>query len=588
MGAPLSTWFFQLFPPQSVALTMLMISLVAATGLALGSIRIRGFTLGIPGVMFTGLIFAKLLGKERLNEQVMLFVRDFGLILFVYAVGLQVGPGFLASLRKRGLPLNLMAAAVVLVGAALAIVLALTMPAAMAPETGDRRDAVRAAVGLFAGASTNAPALGSGSEAIKAMEIARARAEGRRVEDGVAQGAALAGRLTTPAFAIAYPFGLVGVILAMLLLRRVFRVNPQQEAQHLETVEKAEKPQLHTLNIELTNENLHRLPLREIPALEKSHVVVSRVLHQGRVHVATPESRIELGDVLLAVGPQDELRDLQLIVGKPAEVDLRDMPTNITTRPLLVTRRSVLGCTVDELDLPRRLGVTITRVTRAGMEFTAVGNLRLQFGDRVRGVGEPEALDAAARELGDSVRDLNLPRLLPIFIGILLGVCLGSVPVFLPGLPAPVKLGLASGPMIVAIVLARLGRFGPLIWYMPHNASGLVREMGIVLFLIAVALLAGDGFFSALSSPVGLYWLGLGAVVTIVPLLLVGLLAQRVLRTNYLHVCGLLCGSMTSPSLAFTHTMTPSEAPAVAFATVYPLTMILRVLTAQLLILMFA
>jgi putative transport protein len=315
--------------------------------------------------------------------------------------------------------------------------------------------------------------------------------------------------------------------------------------------------------------------------------VISRVLQKGQITVARPDLPIYTGDVLLAVGPKKDLVDLQLIVGGESTVDLRTVPSKITTRNALVTHRSVLGKTVDEVDLERKLGVTITRVTRSGFEFTAVGDLRLQFGDNVRLVGEPESIAAAAKVVGDSVRDLNLPRLLPIFFGIALGVVLGSIPVFIPGLPAPIKLGLASGPMIVAIILARLGRVGRLIYYMPHSASGLLRELGIVLFLIAVGLRAGPGFFDNLFSFTGVKWLMLGALITLLPLLIVGFFAKKLFKMNYLHVCGLLAGSMTSPSLAFTHTMTSSEAPAVAFATVYPLTMIMRVLVAQLMILIF-
>lgn len=562
--ATLASWFFSVFPPQSISLTVLIISLVAATGLALGSFKLKGFSLGIPGVMFTGLIIAKWLGRENLNTSVIDFVRDFGLILFVYAVGVQVGPGFLASLRRRGLPLNLMAAAIVLLGAGMSVAISL----ATATD-------IRASVGLFAGATTNAPALGSAAEALRSVH-------------GKEQGTAEVSALTTPAFAITYPFGLIGVILCMATLRAIFRINPAQEAELIESSENATKTQPATLNIQLTNQNLDGLYLREIPALEKTSVVISRVLHGRLVQIAKPDTRVFVGDVMLAVGEPADLEQFRLIVGSKASVDLRVLPSRITTRPVLVTHREVLGKTVDELDLPSRLGVTITRVSRIGMEFTAVGNLRLQFGDRVRVVGDAESLDAAARILGDSLRELNLPRLLPIFVGMMLGVFIGSLPVFLPGLPAPVKLGLASGPMIVAIILARIGRIGPMIWYMPHNASALVREFGIVLFLIAVGLNAGDGFFRTLSTPVGLYWLGLGALVTFIPLLIVGLFARVFLKMHFLHICGLLCGSMTSPSLAFTNTMTPSEAPAVSFATVYPLTMILRVLLAQLMILVFA
>jgi putative transport protein len=306
------------------------------------------------------------------------------------------------------------------------------------------------------------------------------------------------------------------------------------------------------------------------------------------ISIPRPETIVHVGDVVLTIGLPEEVRELQLILGKPSGMDLRAVSSHISTRQILVTRRDAIGKTVEELNLSRKFGVAATRVSRAGLEFTAVGTLRLQFGDRIRAVGEGSALDAAAELLGNSSRELNTPRLLPIFVGILLGVTLGSLPLEVPNLPAPLKLGLASGPMIVAIILARVGRIGPLIWYMPQSASGLLREFGIVLFLIAVGLNGGEGFFSKLGTHEGWMWLLYGAAITLLPLLVVGLFARVVLKTNYLHICGLLCGSLNSPSLAFTHTMTHSEAPAVAFATVYPLTMIMRVLVAQVLILVFA
>ncbi|HUO10603.1 MAG TPA: putative transporter [Phycisphaerae bacterium] len=566
--------FYSLFPPQSMALTCVVLAIVATTGMALGSIKVKGISLGIPGVMFTGLIFGRLIGISRLSLQVIFFIRDFGLILFVYAVGVQVGPGFVASLRKRGLPLNLMAAAIILLGAATAV--------GIAYSTGTD---MKAAVGLFAGGTTNAPAFGSAEEALKSIHPSTMPGTGTP-----SPGSIEAANITLPAFAIAYPFGLVGVIVAMVVFRFLFRVNPQADADAIAASEKGKASNLATMNIEVANPNLDGLPLRDIPALDKSTVVVSRLHHRGAMKIPTPETTIHTGDVLLAVGEPEEVHEFQLILGKPSAMDLRALPSNITTRQILVTRRDVLGKTVDELNLPSKLGVAVTRISRAGLEFTAVGDLALQFGDRIRAVGESSALDAAAKLLGDSARELNLPRLLPIFVGILFGVTLGCIPILptsITNLPAPVKLGLASGPMLVAIILSRIGRVGPLIWYMPQSASGLLRELGIVLFLIAVGINGGDGFFNKLATPEGFYWLAYGAIITLLPLLLVGLFARIFLKTHYLHICGLLCGSMTSPSLAFTHTMTTSEAPAVAFATVYPLSMIMRVLVAQLMVLIF-
>jgi putative transport protein len=559
-----------------MALTCLIVALVAASGLWLGSIKIGSFSLGIPGVMFTGLLLGRLMGKGSFNDQVIYFVRDFGLILFVYAVGVQVGPSFLATLRRNGLPLNLLAVAIVLLGAGMAVGI----------SHFGKMD-IRAAVGLFAGGTTNAPAYGSASEALKSVhpETMPALNGGTMV-----RGLSEASDVTLPAFAISYPFGLLGVILAMVILRIVFRAKPNLEAEELEKAELATRKELTTSNIELTNPNLNGLPLKDLPAIDRTGVIVSRVQHGNKVEVATAETPVYVGDVLLAVGEPEEVKDFQLIVGRKSLVDLRSLPSKISTRQVLVTHREVLGKNVNELRLAQKYGVTVTRVQRAGLEFTAVGNLKLQFGDRVRVVGEANGLAAAAKLLGDSSRELNHPRLLPIFIGIAIGVIFGSLPILpvsLTSLPAPVKLGLAAGPMIIAIILARIGRVGGLIWYMPQSASGLLRELGIVMFLIAVGINGGEGFFNKVATSEGGLYLALGAAITIVPLLLVGLFARLVMKVNYLHICGLLCGSMTSPSLAFTHTMTTSEAPAVAFATVYPLTMILRVLVAQILILAF-
>ena len=574
MLASAYTTFFQIFPPQSMALTCLIIAIVAATGLWLGSIKIGSFSLGIPGVMFTGLLFGHLIGQGNFNDQVIFFLRDFGLILFVYAVGVQVGPGFLATLRKAGLPLNSLAVAIVVIGAGMAIGVAYLTHMDM-----------KAAVGLFAGGTTNAPAFGSAQEALKSVHPETMPSAGGAV---AIKGMFEASNVTLPAFAISYPFGLLGVILAMVILRGIFRAKPGAEAEILEKAEAAEKQELTSWSIEVSNPNLNGLPLKELPAIDRSGVVVSRVHHGGRVQVATSETPVYTGDVLLAIGEPAEVKDFQLIVGKKSSIDLRSLPSEITTRQVLVTHGEVLGKTVKELQLAKKFGVTVTRVQRTGLEFTAVGNLKLQFGDRVRVVGEASGISSAAKLLGDSARELNHPRLLPIFVGIALGVTLGSIPVFVGGLPAPVKLGLAAGPMIVAIILARLGRVGNLIWYMPQSASGLLRELGIVMFLIAVGMNGGDGFFNKVFTAEGGLYLAMGALITILPLLVVGLFARLAMKMNYLHICGLLCGSMTSPSLAFTQTMTASEAPAVAFATVYPLTMIMRVLVAQILILVFA
>lgn len=567
----------QMFMSNSAAftaLTVLAVAAVGASGLAFGSIRIRGFALGIPGVMFTGLIVGKLLGPTMLgkglpdpllNTLTIGFLRDFGLILFVYAVGIQVGPGFFASLRAQGIRWNILAMTIVLLGAALSVGIAFMF-----------RDSIgiNGAVGLFAGGTTNAPSFASATEVIKQLDPAA--------------GSQTVRALTAPAFAISYPFGLLGVILAMVLVRAIFRASPTQEAElalQLEHPSKAPVPAV--MNIELTNPNLNGVTIQRLTDLQGQGIVISRVLQNGKMAAARSDTVVRTGDVVLAVGAQPELEAFRLIAGTPSTTDLRTVPSNVSVRDILVTHREVLGKTVEEVNLADRIGVAITRVRRGTMEFTALGHLELKFGDRVLAVGEPSALDQAAKELGNSPRDLNHPRLTPIFLGLMLGVILGAIPLVIPGLPVPLKLGLAAGPMIVAIILARIGQIGSLIWYMPNSASQLMREFGITLFLICVGILAGDGFFNNLNEK-GLLMLGLGAAITIVPLMLVGIFARLVYKTNYLHICGILAGSMTSPSLAFTQTMSPSEAPALSFATVYPLTMILRVMLGQLLVLVFA
>jgi len=301
--------------------------------------------------------------------------------------------------------------------------------------------------------------------------------------------------------------------------------------------------------------------------------------------VPQPETRLQFGDVLLAVGSPDELDKLRMVVGCESDTDLRTLPSSLTTKRLVVTRKNVLGQSLGELDFIRRYGVMISRVSRTEIEFTPTHDLRLQYGDTVLAVGEAPAIAKVAQELGDSAKALNHPLLIPVFLGIVLGVIVGSVPMSLPGVPAPVKLGLAGGPLLVAIILSRVGRIGPLVWHMPISANFMLREVGITLFLGCVGLRSGDRFLSTLTEGPGLRWMALATLITIVPLLAVALVGRIFLKTNYMTLCGLLAGSMTDPpALAFAQNITRSDSPNVAYATVYPTTMILRVLCAQLMV----
>ncbi|MDY0058283.1 MAG: putative transporter [Myxococcota bacterium] len=544
--------------PQT-AHAILVLSLVAALGLGLGRIRVLGVSLGVGGVLFVGLLFGHL--GVTIDAHVMEFLREFGLILFVYAIGVQVGPGFVASLRRHGLVLNALAAAIVLGGAAIAWGIG---------RLGDIPAGVT--VGLFSGATTNTPSLAAAQQAL--LDLGQ---RGRALVQQPGLG-----------YAVAYPFGVLGVILVIALLRKVLRIDPLQEAIALRQSEALPAPQ--SLSVLVENRNLAGLAPGAIPGLSEARVVISRLLQDGVQRAVRPELRVQVGDVLHLVGPPDGLEKMRLIIGRQADVDLQNVPSPVLARSLVVTRAAALGRTLAELQLPQRYAVTVTRVFRAGVEFTPTGSLPLQFGDRLLCVGEEQALDVVARqELGNAVELLQQPQLAPVFIGLALGVLLGSVPVALPGVPVPVKLGLAGGPLVVAIVLSRLGHLGRLVWYMPLGANLMMRELGIALFLACVGLRAGDQFVATLTHGDGLSWMAWATAVTLVPVLVVALFARLKLRLPFPTLCGLLSASMTNvPALAYSASLHESDAPHVSYATVYPLVMILRVVTAQLLVMLLA
>lgn len=556
-------WIESLFATPSPAQEVLILALVAASGLALGTLRYRGIGLGIAGVLFTGLIAGHLLNKAdiSLDHGVLEFAREFGLILFVYTIGMQVGPGFVDSLRRSGLPLNVMAASAVILGLALAV---LVHKVGGVP--------LPAAVGVMSGAVTNTPSLAAAQQAL-------ADVPGMPPE---------AANQPALGYAAAYPFGIVGIILSMLLLKRFFRVDLEEENRLAAALDAGQTPTVKTANLEVQNANLRQLPIGQVPILRDGEVVVSRILRGGAAMLATNDTPLEIGDVLLAVGPPHRLDELRLVVGRDAAVDVRAAPTTLTTRRVIVTLRDVLGKTIPELDLQERFGVTATRVNRAGIDLPPKG-VRLQFGDNVTLVGDPAAIDFAAAAVGNSARQLNHPQVIAVFVGIALGVLAGMYPFTLPGMPVPVKLGLAGGPLLVAILLSRMGHLGRVIFYLPVSANLLLRELGIVLFLGCVGLKSGDTFFSTVLSSTGLGWMAAGAAITLAPLLVVGVVARTVYGMNFVTLCGLLAGSMTDPpALQFATNITGSDRPNVSYATVYPLVMLLRVVGAQVLVILLA
>jgi len=553
-------WWINFQHTQPTAHALLVLCLVGAAGLGLGSVQVRGVSLGVAGTLFAGLLAGHL--GLQISSEVRSFVQEFGLILFVYTIGMQVGPGLMDSLRRQGTSLNAAAAAVVGLGALLAVGLG----SWLGLGTG-------ACAGIFAGATTNTPALGAAQEAMRAM--------------GAVEAAALA--VPAMAYAVTYPFGVLGIILAMLALRRWRRVDLEAERARFEEEQRAGQQSLTRLTVELTNPNLDGLTVRQLPGIEKLGVVISRLRKAGQaeVQIARADTVLNVGDVMVVVGTPRAVNQFRMIVGRVSAEDLTQVQGPLTYARVVVTRRDCVGKTLRQLALNHRYNVTVTRLTRADVELPVSADLRLQYGDMLRLVGSRSDLDRAAQLLGNAVQELNHTRLVPMFVGIALGVLAGSCAVHLGEMPAPLRLGLAGGPLLVAILLSRIGKLGPLLWYMPVNANLLLRELGIVLFLACVGLRAGEHFLDSFGAGQGWLWLGTGALVTAVPLLLVGFCMHCFWRTNYLATCGLLAGSMTDPpALAFAQSLCRSEAPAVAYSTVYPLTMILRIVVAQLIVML--
>jgi putative transport protein len=540
-----------------VAHAVLALSIVVALGLLLGTLGFRGIHLGTAGVLFAGLLLGQV--GLSINHDILEFVRDFGLILFVYTVGLQVGPSFFSSLKRRGLQLNALAISIVLLGTLIVVGYRFAF-----------HFSLPVIAGLFSGSTTNTPSLAAGQAAIQSLKGT----------------AADTGEFLGMAYAIAYPFGVIGIILTMLLIRRVFRVDVEQESQTIDCAVGTDSETPGYVDLEVTNPSCHGMSLRDLPLVANSGVVFSRLYRDGKVVVPQHDSVLCVGDSLRLVGPRARLSDLEMMLGHKSTADLNEVPSELTTERLYVTKQEVLGKTLKELNFEYYYRSVGTRIVRAGVEFAAGESVHLQFGDLLSVVGPKEGVVKVAELVGNRADALNDPHVLPVFIGIMLGVVLGSLPIALPGMPAPVRLGLAGGPLLVALGASQLGRIGPLVSYMSPGANLALREIGIVLFLACVGLKSGGRFLEMLFSQSGVSWLLAGALLTLVPLMAVGFFARRFLRMDYPTLCGVLAGSMTDPpALAFASSVTKSDRPLIAYAAVYPFVMILRVFLVQVFIL---
>ncbi|MBK7627332.1 MAG: putative transporter [Bacteroidales bacterium] len=551
------TWLIDLFLKETVAHTILVYSLIIVIGVFLGKLKVSGISLGITFVLFAGLA-AGHFGLSA-NHLVIEFVKDFGLILFVFSIGLQVGPGFFSSFKKGGLSLNLMAMIIVLLGGATTL--------ALHYITGKSLPML---VGVMSGAVTNTPGLGAAQQAL--VQIS-----GSAPVPEIGLG-----------YAVAYPFGVLGIILTMFAIRKFLGINVQKEIEQFNLDLHPTETLPEKRSILVTNPGIFNKTIFEISKIINREVVVSRILRNGELILAASDTEVQENDIILVVTQKGSISEVVSIIGKESDMDISAKSGSLISRRIMVTNKDVFGKDLGSLKLRTRYNINITRVYRSGIELVATPNLILQMGDRLTVVGDEKSMEKVIAQLGNSIKRLNEPNIVPIFIGILLGVILGSIPFHIPGIANPIRLGLAGGPLIVAILLSKYGYKFSLVSYTTPSANLMLREIGIVLFLASVGLVAGEKFIPTLLSGDGLIWMGYGALITLLPLLIVGFFTRIYLGKNYLEICGLLSGSMTDPpALAFANSIAQSEAPAVAYATVYPLVMFLRIFVAQLLVLLF-
>ena len=543
---------------SETAITIGLLALVAIIGLWIGHFKVKGVGLGIGGVLFGGILVAHFTTQYdiKLDSHTLHFVQEFGLILFVYTIGIQVGPGFFASLRKSGLALNGLGILIVVLGALVTI---LIYKLADIP--------LDVVLGIYSGAVTNTPSLGAGQQILSEL--------------GMTQTTSTMGM----AYAMAYPFGICGILLSMWLIRLFFKIKVDEESANFEKESGHDKEALKSISLKVTNANLNGIHLIEIPGFDDEDVVCSRLKRGELVIVPKADTDVQLGDILHLVGNPEGLKKMHLIIGEEVDVPVASLSGEIRSERVVVTNEKVLGKKIRHLGIHQKYGVVISRLNRAGVELVPTAHTTLQFGDVLHMVGKTDILNQAISVIGNAKQKLLQVQMLPVFIGIGLGVLLGSIPFYIPGFPVALKLGLAGGPLVVALILARIGSIGKLYWFMPPSANLALREIGIVLFLAVVGLKSGGSFVDTLTNGSGLEWMGYGIFITLVPLMIVGVIARLYAKLNYLSLCGLLAGSMTDPpALAFANELKEgSGAASLSYATVYPLTMFLRIISPQLL-----
>jgi putative transport protein len=545
-----------IFTEPGVGSTLLYLCMTAFTGVLLGKTGAKGIKLGVGGVLFSGILIAHLGAPTETHT--LHFVRDFGLILFVYSIGLNMGPRFLSSFKKDGLQLNLLALGVILSGFGLAYLLH-ALSDHLSPAI---------IIGLLCGAVTNTPSLGAAQQALAEQGIAPSLI----AETGMA-------------YAIAYPFGVIGIILALLLLKTLFGIKTAAETEKYTQSLSNSETKLQSVEITVSNPNLFGKNIDFLKHILDKELAISRIIRRGETLLATDEENIHEGDLLCGVSEQKMIENLTIKIG-PVRIsgNIEEITGPLAIINVLMTNPKLAGKTIEQVGIYRRYPANITRIFRSGIKILPTLHTTLEMGDTIKIVGKKEILHRVKKELGDSVTELAKPNITSIFLGLLLGLLLGSIPLYIPGLPSPAKLGLAGGPLLIAILLGHKGRIGNLHFYMTPGANYFMREIGIILFLSSVGLLSGGKFLETLLS-VGWRWILPGIALTFLPILTAGILA-RLLKINYLKICGFIAGSMTDPpALEFANALSPVQAQSTAYAVVYPLTMFLRVLLSQIFVL---
>jgi putative transport protein len=556
-------WINDLLWGEGIGHSILLLSFVIAAGIQLGKIKVFGVSLGITLVLFVGIILGHF--GFTINHNVIHFFKEFGLILFVYSVGMQVGPGFFSSFKQGGITLNMLACGIVFLGVLTAVILHYATGIPMPTM-----------VGILSGAVTNTPGLGAAQQAFSDMH-------------GVSDNTIALG------YAVAYPLGVIGIILSIILIKYIFRVSFDKENEQLNSEDSSHTNEAKPISLIVKNPAIFNKTVAELSnLLEHRDFVISRVWRDSnkQIEIALANTVLQENDKVFVITTETDAETIKTFIGEEIDMERKQwirMESQFINRRILITKPELNGKRLGQLKLRKLYGINITRINRAGVDLVAKPGLTLQVGDRVNVVGTETAVSNVEKVLGNSMKRLNEPNLITIFVGIALGIVLGSIPISFPGIPQPVKLGLAGGPLVVAILISRFGYHYKLITYTTQSANLMLREIGITLFLACVGISAGDGFVDTIVNNGGFAWIGYGFIITFVPLMIIGCIGRYFCKVNYFTLMGLIAGSTTDPpALAYSNATAGNDAPSVGYATVYPLTMFLRVLTAQLLILFFA